>query len=106
MTPDKIAEEIIIKNDLLEYSHIVYQVIDYLYLNDKLKEPQKLVNVDQRVMLNFADVIEITEQSLAQWKLHIEENEQKDITDISHWEALEWKKLNAKLQTNKSKISA
>lgn len=58
------------------------------------------------VMLNFAEVIEIAEQSLAQWKLHIEENEQKDITDISHWEALEWKKLNAKLQTNKSKISA
>ena len=42
---------------------------------------------------NILKLIGIMEQSFTNWKLHIEENDQEDITDINSYEAIEWKKL-------------
>jgi hypothetical protein len=86
------------KENKSQYDEIVALLVKYGEDNSR--------PIEAEVMQNFAEVIEIAEQSLAQWKLHIEENGQKDISDISHWEALDWKKFNTKLQTNKSKVSA
>lgn len=51
-------------------------------------------------------IVDIADKSLMQWKLHIEENEQADIRDITHLEALQWKKLNAELMNIKSNFMA
>lgn len=59
--------------------------------------------VEAGVMQKIAD---IADKSLTQWKLHIEENAQADIRDITHLEALQWKKLNAELMSIKSNFSA
>lgn len=49
-------------------------------------------------------LFEILEQTLMQWKLHIEEMNQEDIEDITTLEALEWKKLNAEVGTLKANM--
>ena len=59
--------------------------------------------LEKLVMLKIAG---IAEKALTQWRLHIEENEQSDLEDINHLEALEWKKLNAELESIKSNFSA
>lgn len=98
-------EEII--KELNQLSESLYDENQYTWSDqvDEIIEKlrRKSVPAETLVMPKIAD---IAEKALTQWKLHIEENEQADLEDINHLEALEWKKLNAELQSINSNFTA
>lgn len=76
---------------------------DIVKLANQIDQANSEGQLEPLVVPKIAD---IAEKALTQWKLHIEENEQTDLEDINHLESLEWKKLNAELQSIKSNFSA
>ncbi len=93
---------------LADYEKQVYELFDSLNTTNSLfKIAEQWYEESNRLgKLVMPKIADIAEKALTQWKLHIEENEQTDLEDINHLESLEWKKLNAELQSIKSNFSA
>ena len=99
------------KNILIEEQDEVLRLIDQKELDEIESSAEEfdgftgiriVGRVQPEVMLRIA---EIAGAALAQWKLHIEENEQKDIADINHIEANTWKNVDAELKILRSNLS-
>ena len=94
---NKVADIIYAKDKKILYETAYEMAIDILKLPEL-----KAIQVQAKVMLRIA---EIAGGALTQWKIHIEESEQKDIADINHIEANTWKNIDAELKILRSNLS-
>src|SRR3990167_6590518 len=58
MNPDKLAEKIIKETKRKDYQHVVYEVVDYLYLNNYLTDPDSS-QLEPLVSLKLADILKV-----------------------------------------------